>query len=124
MDILTALATKVTTWWAGTSLSEMTWLAVGIVGQLMFSMRWILQWMASERARASVMPATFWYYSLIGGLMVLAYGIYRLEPVIILGQFGVLVYARNLYFLLKGQGATAPLAHHSADGLALRQKKL
>ncbi len=111
MDILTTLAGKFTAWWTGTSLSEMTWLAVGIVGQLMFSMRWLLQWMASERARASVMPTTFWYYSLIGGLMVLGYGMYRLEPVIILGQFGVLVYARNIYFLLKGQAPRADSDH-------------
>ena len=105
MDVVAPIAAKAAAWWAGTTWNEVTWLAVGIVGQLLFSMRWILQWMASERARASVMPATFWYFSLIGGLMVLAYGIYRLEPVIILGQFGVLVYARNIYFLLKGHAA-------------------
>jgi lipid-A-disaccharide synthase-like uncharacterized protein len=103
MDILAPLTAKLVAWWAQSTPAEMVWLAVGIIGQLMFSMRWILQWLASERVRASVVPTAFWYYSLIGGLMVLAYGIYRLEPVIIMGQFGVLVYARNIYFLLKGQ---------------------
>ena len=110
MDIVASIAAKAATWWAGTTWTEMTWLAVGIAGQLLFSMRWIVQLMASERARASVMPTTFWYYSLIGGLMVLAYGIYRTEPVIIMGQFGVLVYARNIYFLLKGQAAPGEVA--------------
>jgi lipid-A-disaccharide synthase-like uncharacterized protein len=108
MDIIAPLTAKLASWWTGTTPAEKTWLAVGIVGQLMFSMRWILQWLASEKVRASVVPATFWYYSLVGGLMVLAYGLYRLEPVIILGQFGVLVYARNIYFLLKGERASAP----------------
>ena len=91
----------------------------------MFSMRWVLQWLASEKVRASVVPATFWYYSLIGGLMVLAYGIYRSEPVIILGQFGVLVYARNIYFLLKGEPASPPpeIEAGAKDATVLRQKK-
>jgi lipid-A-disaccharide synthase-like uncharacterized protein len=108
MDMIAALSGKLAAWWFGTSPAEKAWLAVGIVGQLMFSMRWVLQWLASEKVRASIVPATFWYYSLVGGLMVLAYGIYRVEPVIILGQFGVLVYARNIYFLLKGGSVDTP----------------
>jgi lipid-A-disaccharide synthase-like uncharacterized protein len=109
------IAAKIAAWWTTTSMAEKTWLAVGLTGQLMFSMRWVLQWLASEKVRASVVPATFWYYSLIGGLMVLAYGIYRLEPVIILGQFGILVYARNIYFLLRGQQISPPPALDNAE---------
>jgi lipid-A-disaccharide synthase-like uncharacterized protein len=107
MEFLTPLATKIAAWWTTTSPTEKTWLALGITGQLMFSMRWLLQWHATEKTRQSVVPATFWYYSLLGGLMVLCYGIYRADPVIVLGQFGILVYARNIYFLLKGQATVA-----------------
>jgi lipid-A-disaccharide synthase-like uncharacterized protein len=103
MDIFGKLAT----WWATSTGTDVLWVAVGIIGQLLFSARWILQWLASEKVRQSVVPTTFWYLSLVGGLMVLAYGIYRVEPVIILGQFGVFIYARNIYLLLKG-GAVQP----------------
>lgn len=135
MEFLTVFASKIATWWATTPPTEMAWLALGITGQLMFSARWILQWLASEKVRASVVPSTFWYLSLCGGLMVLAYGIYRVEPVIILGQFGVLVYARNIYFLLKGNGkeslppameagAGASSGAATAAGVSAVQKKV
>jgi lipid-A-disaccharide synthase-like uncharacterized protein len=104
MDFLATFGSKIATWWATTPPTEMAWIALGVTGQLMFSARWILQWLASEKVRASVVPSTFWYLSLCGGLMVLAYGLYRMEIVLILGQLGVLVYARNIYFLLKGNG--------------------
>ena len=101
MDILAPLAGKFALWWSQPALAK-TVTVIGIAGQLMFSMRWIGQWLASEREGKPVVPATFWYYSLIGGLMVLSYGIYFGDPVVILAQFGVLVYARNIYFLMKG----------------------
>lgn len=101
MELFTQLAAKIGLWWSQSTAVEKSWLAVGIVGQLMFSMRWVLQWLASERVRTSVVPANFWYYSLIGSVMVLAYGLYKLDLVIIIGQFGMLVYARNVYFLLR-----------------------
>jgi lipid-A-disaccharide synthase-like uncharacterized protein len=109
MDLFTPITAKLASWWLTTSAIEKSWLAVGLIGQLMFSMRWVLQWLASEKARSSVVPTTFWYYSLLGGLMVLSYGIYKVDPVIILGQFGVLVYARNIYLLLKGGPEAAPV---------------
>ena len=118
------IAAKFTAWWLATSPIEKTWLAVGIVGQLMFSMRWVLQWLASEKVRTSVVPANFWYYSLVGGLMVLSYGIYRGDPVIILGQFGVLVYARNVYFLLKGDRAATPPSLQPAHDPEPASKKM
>ena len=95
-------------WWGKVSTIELTWLAIGITGQLLFSARWIVQWLASERVRRSIVPELFWYLSLGGGLLVLAYGIWKREPVIILGQFGVLIYARNIYFLLSGRADKLP----------------
>ncbi len=66
----------------------------------MFSMRFIVQWIASERARRSIVPETFWYFSLFGGAMLLAYAIYRMDPVFMLGQaMGLIIYSRNIYFI-------------------------
>ena len=106
MDLLTLIAEKLALWSQQAPLHKAV-SVIGIAGQLMFSFRWITQWLASERAGTPVVPASFWYYSLLGGLMVLAYGIYFLDPVVILAQFGVLVYARNIYLLLKGQPIAA-----------------
>jgi lipid-A-disaccharide synthase-like uncharacterized protein len=108
--VLMELFAKLVTWWQTAPALDKVWLAIGLSGQLMFSARWIIQWLASEKVRQSVVPTTFWYLSLVGGLMVLSYGIYKLDPVIILGQFGVLVYARNIYLLLRGATANAPPA--------------
>lgn len=83
-----------------TSTLDLVWLGIGLFAQLMFSARFLIQWISSERARKSVMPLAFWWFSIMGGLLLLAYGFYRGEPVIILGQaFGVLVYARNLWLI-------------------------
>eukprot|EP01036_Dinobryon_divergens_P060982 gene60982-81308_t len=62
------------------------WLTVGLLGQLMFTARFLVQWWASEKAGRSVVPVAFWYFSILGSLIVLAYGIHKLEPVIIIGQ--------------------------------------
>lgn len=81
---------------------SVVWLAIGFTGQLLFSMRFLVQWMASEKARKSVMPVAFWYFSIGGGLTLLAYAIHRQDPVFILGQAGGLaIYLRNLYFVHK-----------------------
>lgn len=86
------------------SPTDAIWLAVGILGQLMFTCRFIVQWVVSERAGKSVMPVAFWYFSIIGGLMVLAYGVYKLEPVIILGQLpGTVIYSRNIWLIHKAR---------------------
>lgn len=92
---------KLIAWWAALSPAEVMWLAVGLAGQALFSARWIIQWFVTEKTRRSTMPDTFWYLSLLGGLLVFAYGLHRLDPVIILGQFGVIIYARNLFFIRK-----------------------
>ncbi|MEM7200008.1 MAG: lipid-A-disaccharide synthase N-terminal domain-containing protein [Planctomycetota bacterium] len=74
------------------------WLIVGLVGQGLFFGRFLVQWIASERARRSVIPLAFWHMSIAGSLITLVYAIYREDPVFILGQTtGTLVYARNLY---------------------------
>ena len=87
-------------WWAQTSLTELVWLGVGFGAQLMFSMRFIVQWIVSEKARVSIVPETFWYFSFIGGAMLLIYAIYRADPVFILGQgLGLIIYSRNIYFI-------------------------
>ena len=76
------------------------WLAIGLLGQALFSSRFLVQWIASERQKQSVVPPEFWYFSIGGGLSLLAYAIYRLDPVFIVGQAaGLLVYARNVYFI-------------------------
>ncbi len=76
------------------------WLAVGFAGQFLFSMRFIIQWIKSEKQKRSVIPITFWYFSLSGGIVLLAYAIHKRDPVFIMGQlFGTFIYARNLYFV-------------------------
>jgi lipid-A-disaccharide synthase-like uncharacterized protein len=78
------------------------WLAVGFVGQALFTMRFLVQWLQSERMRRSVVPEAFWYFSLLGGATLLAYAIHRKDPVFIVGQAaGLLIYLRNLYFILR-----------------------
>jgi lipid-A-disaccharide synthase-like uncharacterized protein len=77
------------------------WLALGFAGQALFGSRFIVQWLASERARRSVIPLAFWYLSLAGGIVLLAYAIHLGDPVFITGQaLGAFIYLRNLYFIL------------------------
>ena len=80
------------------------WIVIGFIGQALFSARFIVQWLATEKARASIIPETFWYFSFAGGAMLLAYAIYRMDPVFILGQaMGLVIYARNIYFIWLGK---------------------
>jgi lipid-A-disaccharide synthase-like uncharacterized protein len=63
-------------------------------------MRFLVQWIATERARASIIPETFWYFSFFGGILLLAYACYRADPVFIIGQTtGLAIYSRNIYFI-------------------------
>ncbi|MEZ5777745.1 MAG: lipid-A-disaccharide synthase N-terminal domain-containing protein [Paracoccaceae bacterium] len=79
---------------------EFWWVAFGLFGQLMFTGRFLVQWIASERARRSVVPLSFWYFSIAGGLILLSYAIYRRDPVFVLGQsLGVFIYGRNLWLI-------------------------
>ncbi|MSO89120.1 MAG: lipid A biosynthesis protein [Rhodospirillaceae bacterium] len=80
--------------------NETIWLVIGFVGQGMFSARFVVQWLQSERRRRSVIPVAFWYFSLAGGAVLLSYAIYRLDPVFIVGQLaGLFIYARNLHLI-------------------------
>jgi len=85
------------------SLSSHTlWLAIGFLGQALFGARFVVQWLSSERQRKSVMPLAFWYFSLGGGVILLAYAIWRQDPVFIVGQgLGLAIYLRNLQFRLR-----------------------
>ncbi|WP_428927607.1 lipid-A-disaccharide synthase N-terminal domain-containing protein [Marinibacterium sp. SX1] len=82
------------------SLAEFIWVIVGLVGQLLFTMRFLIQWLASEKARKSVVPEVFWWFSIGGGLILFAYALHRRDPVFILGQsLGIFIYARNLWLV-------------------------
>jgi lipid-A-disaccharide synthase-like uncharacterized protein len=84
------------------------WVLLGFLAQALFTMRFLVQWLASERVGKSVIPLAFWWFSIGGGLLLLIYALYRRDPVFILGQgFGVFVYLRNLQFMLRArrQGA-------------------
>ena len=88
---------------------ETIWLAIGFLGQGLFFGRWVIQWIASERKAASQVPISFWYMSLIGGLITLAYAIYRKDPVFIAGQsIGSIVYIRNLMLITRASRANQP----------------
>jgi len=80
--------------------TETIWIIIGFLGQGLFFMRFFIQWLASEKAGESVIPDAFWYFSIGGSMILLAYAIWRQDPVIILGQStGFLIYFRNLYFI-------------------------
>jgi lipid-A-disaccharide synthase-like uncharacterized protein len=80
--------------------TDTIWLGIGFFGQALFFGRWVVQWIASERSAESRVPISFWYMSLIGGLITLAYAIYRMDPVFISGQgVGTVVYVRNLILI-------------------------
>jgi len=85
------------------------WVLLGFVAQIMFTLRFIVQWIASERAGHSVVPLAFWLFSIGGGLLLLVYALYRRDPVFIAGQaFGVFVYLRNLQFVLRDRKRGVP----------------
>jgi lipid-A-disaccharide synthase-like uncharacterized protein len=87
------------------------WVILGFIAQGLFTMRFVVQWIASERAGRSVIPLAFWWFSIAGGVLLLVYALYRKDAVFILGQaFGVFVYLRNLYFVLHERKQTASAA--------------
>ncbi len=86
--------------WSGLSTTEKVWLGLGLIAQVLFFSRFLVQWLASERAGKSVLPVLFWYLSISGATLLLAYSIYRSDPIFILGQScGVLIYTRNLWLI-------------------------
>jgi lipid-A-disaccharide synthase-like uncharacterized protein len=84
--------------------SKTVWIIIGFIGQAFFFGRFFVQWIASERQKQSVIPRSFWYLSLGGGAVLLAYAIHRRDPVFILGQAtGFFIYTRNLWFIHRPQ---------------------
>jgi lipid-A-disaccharide synthase-like uncharacterized protein len=82
------------------------WLAFGLVAQLLFASRFLVQWIASERAGQSVIPMAFWFFSVGGGLLTLVYGVVKREPIIIIGQaLSTIIYIRNIMLILKSRGS-------------------
>lgn len=82
------------------------WVLIGLFGQFLFSMRFFVQWVASERKKQSVIPISFWYLSIAGSAVLLLYAIRREDPVFILGQaFGTFVYVRNLMLIYRRSAA-------------------
>ena len=80
------------------------WLAFGLIAQLAFAARFLVQWIASERAGKSVVPLAFWFFSIGGGLLTLIYGLVKREPIIIVGQLlSNIIYVRNLMLIFKHQ---------------------
>jgi len=82
------------------SWGEFWWVMIGLGGQMAFTARFLVQWIASEKAGRSTVPVAFWYLSIVGGSILLSYAIYRGDPVFILGQsMGVTIYSRNLWLI-------------------------
>lgn len=78
------------------------WLIVGFAGQFLFFMRFLIQWLESERKKKSVIPLAFWYFSIGGSIVLLAYSVHRKDPVFILGQaLGLIIYCRNLVLIAR-----------------------
>lgn len=97
--------------------SATIWLGVGFVGQALFSARFLVQWLVSEVRRQSVIPTVFWWFSMSGGMTLLAYAIYKQDPVFITGQaFGLVVYMRNLALIRKSGAPDAPKVPDPAHG--------
>ena len=87
---------------------EKFWLALGFSAQAVFASRFLVQWIASERAGRSIVPTAFWFLSMGGGLLLLTYAIYRKDPVFILGQAsGLFIYSRNLILVFREKRAVA-----------------
>lgn len=100
--MLDSLLATVTSWLQDWDV----WIIVGFLGQLLFGMRFIVQWLTTEKLRRSVIPVTFWYFSIGGAAILLAYAIHREDPVFIVGQsLGFVIYARNLYFIYQERAA-------------------
>lgn len=92
-----------------TTQAELLWVIFGFFAQAMFMMRFLIQWIASERARQSVVPVAFWYFSLLGGLTLLAYALHRRDPVFIFGQaLGTVIYVRNLWLIHAAKRTAQP----------------
>jgi len=88
--------------------NEQWWIVFGLMGQMLFSARFVVQWIRSEKEKRSVIPTAFWYFSITGGIVLLTYALHKQDPVFILGQtLGLFIYVRNLQLIRKERGRTA-----------------
>ncbi|WP_230473679.1 lipid-A-disaccharide synthase N-terminal domain-containing protein [Dyella choica] len=92
------------------------WLVLGLIGQTVFSGRFLLQWLYSEYKQRSVIPLAFWYASIIGALLLLCYACYKKDPVFIVAQAsGLLIYLRNLQMRRRGRKEPASESSESSE---------
>ncbi len=92
------------------------WETVGFIGLVLFSSRFLVQWIASERRKESVIPVSFWYLSIFGSLFLLAYAFARADPIFILSYlFNGLIYGRNLYFIYRRKNAQQTASLNPAE---------
>jgi lipid-A-disaccharide synthase-like uncharacterized protein len=110
--MLVDLSREFGTYFHNVFIAKLSWaMVIGFLGQALFTMRFVVQWIATERAKKSVIPVAFWFFSIGGGLLLFGYSLYIADPVFILGQgFGVFVYLRNLYFVFREKNAKAEVA--------------
>jgi len=101
-DITAPRPNRVFRWLKITSWSSLVWVGIGFFGQAAFSSRFLIQWIVSEKSRKTVVPEAFWWMSLIGGISLFAYFVWRQDPVAILGQSsGLVIYSRNIRLIYK-----------------------
>lgn len=98
---MTDVIANFATWFNQVFVDQFTgWILLGFVAQMLFTMRFLVQWIASERAKRSVIPVAFWLFSVVGGALLLIYAIHRQDPVFIAGQAaGLFIYVRNLWLI-------------------------
>lgn len=95
---------------------EWFWIVFGLIGQIMFTGRFVVQWLASERAKMSIVTKSFWTFSILGSSMLSVYAIYRQDPVFIIGQVpGIFIYARNLVIMRNSERRARALAEKTAQ---------
>jgi lipid-A-disaccharide synthase-like uncharacterized protein len=95
---------------------DLIWLGIGLFGQALFSMRFLVQWLTSEREGRSTIPLAFWYFSVGGGVTLLAYAIHRVDPVFIIGQLtGLFIYARNLQLIVRERRKLVSVSGHQSS---------
>jgi lipid-A-disaccharide synthase-like uncharacterized protein len=88
------------------------WIVFGFLGQAMFTMRFVVQWVASEKRKESVIPIAFWYFSLGGGLILLAYAMRQMDPVFIAAYLlNPVIYFRNIYLIYRKKNSASPSRH-------------
>ena len=120
-DVIVGLFSDVLAWFFpdGLHLAEVLLLSIGLLAQAMFSARFVVQWVVSERRGESVVPIAFWYISLAGGLMLFSYALMRKDIVIMLGQgTAILIYSRNLWLIHRKPrvGSVSPVPVAGAGG--------